>query len=327
MSENQATVRFHFFDFIFTPHKGNESIEDSNRILKECIQKINDERTQKQKAIVIDRHEGRKDVESRNIFISSAAYLAKEKKYKCRIARIRDNKIPTLVNKTTYSLTSFDELGENSIAETTNFYIDMNGSVPVVCCEFYGDGPRISDIEYYFRYISSNKMLYISKACKAQIHMKLPVNEVLNSISDVLKFRIKARPNRLSYLYQEIGDPFITNMNALANTVKPNSIRIDAFFRERGTSDSKTTKNTQAVSLIKRVLNAVKNDNEVIEDFEDFYLEFEKEDGTDAIFNLVRGKQEIIVKCAYKSPGNLDTRELYDKTSVMFDEYLDSRKN
>jgi hypothetical protein len=327
MSDNNATVRFHFFDFIFTPHKGNESMEDSNRILKECIQKINDERTQKQKAIVIDRHEGRKDVESRNIFISSVAFLAKEKKFKCKIALIRDNKIPTLVNKSTYSLTPFDELGDNSIAETTNFYIDVNGPVPVVCCEFNSQGPRISDIEYYFRYISSNKMLYISKACKASMHMKLPVNEVLDSITDVLKFRIKAKPNRLSYLYQEIADPFITNMNALANTIKPNSIRVDAFFRERGNLDVKTPKNIQAVSFIKRVLNAVKNDNEVIEDFEDFYLEFEKEDGSDEIFNLVRGKQEIIISCSYRTPGNLDTKELYDNTTMAFDTYLSNRNN
>jgi hypothetical protein len=325
MSDNNASVRFNFFDFIFTPHKGNESIGDSNRILKSCIQRINDEQTQKQKAIVVDRHEGRQDVEPRNLFVSSAAYLAREKKYKCRIALIRDNKIPTLVNKTNYALTPLDELGDNAIAETTNFYIDMNGNVPIVCCEFNSSGPRVSDIEFYFRYISSHKMLYISKACKASIHMKLPVNEVLDSISDVLKFKIKAKPNRLNYLFQQVGDPFISNMNALANTVKPSSLKIDAFFRERG--NSSTTKNVGAVALVKRILNAVKNDNEVIEDFDDFYLEFEREDGSDAVFNLVRGKQEKIIKCSYRTPGNVNTKELFDKANEAFDEYLNSRIN
>jgi hypothetical protein len=325
MAELFAEVKFHFFDLIFTPYKGTETKADSNRIMKACIKMIMDSHTKQRKAIVINRYEDRKDTEPRNIFISSIAFTLKENKYKCRIALIRDNKLPILVNKTTYTLTPFDELGNNMIAETTNFYIDLSGKLPVICCEFNNLGPRISDIEFYFRFIS-NKMLSLSKACKASIHMKLPVNEVLTSISDVLQFRLKAKPNRLSFLYQEVTDPFITNMSALANTIKPNSIKIDAFFRERGNSQEKNNKNYQALLFIKRILNAIKNDNEVIDNFEDFYLEFEREDGSDAIFNLMRGKQEKTIKCSYKSPGNIETKELFEKANVMFDEYLLTRK-
>jgi hypothetical protein len=323
MSKSTTKITFYLFDFLFTPYKGEENIGSSCTILKGCLDRINEEKKNGGKAIVINRHEGRVDSEPRNMFVVSAAYLLKEKKYKCRIALIRDNKIPIILDKTNFSLTPFDQLGDQALVETTNFYIDLDGQVPVVCCEFNNNGPRISDIEFYFRHIS-NKMLRISKACKASIHMKMPVNEVLESITDVLQFSIKARPNRLSYLYQEVGDPFIANMNALANSVNPQSLRVKAFFRDRGTGSS-NQKNNQALAFIKRALNAFKNDNEVIEDFDDFYLEFEKEDGSEEIFNLTKGKQEFIIDCSFKTPGNLDTKELFEKTNEEFESYLQSR--
>lgn len=318
---NEAQVRFNIFDFRFTPYNRNSKNKDSLTILKEAIQHINDEKTQKQKAIVIDRHDNRQDSESRKLFVSSAAYILKDKIFKCRIALIRDHKIPTLVNRATYTLTPFDELGNKAIAETTNFYIDVSGKTPVVCCEFNSNGPRILDIEYYFRYITSFNMLKISKACKASLHMDSSVSNVLESITDVLKFRIKTKPNRLSYLYQEVEDPFITNMNALANTVSPNSLKVEASFREIGNS-SNQSKNLPALSFIKRVLSAIKKDSNVTEEFDDFYLEYEGEGGIEDTFHLLRGKKELVIDCPYKSPGNYNTKELYEKAKIQFSQYI-----
>ena len=318
---NNAQVRFNIFDFRFTPYNRNSKSQDSLTILKEVIQHINNEKTKKQKAIVIDRHDNRQDSESRKLFVSSAAYILKDKVYKCRIALIRDHKIPTLVNRTTYTLTPFDELGNNAIAETTNFYIDVSGNAPVVCCEFNSNGPRILDIEYYFRYIASFNMLKISKACKASLHMDSSVSNVLDSITDVLKFRIKSKPNRLSYLYQEVNDPFIANMNALANTVTPSTLKVEASFREIGNS-SNQTKNISAVNFVKRILTAIKNDSNVTEEFDDFYLEYEGEGGIEDTFHLLKGKKEITVECSYKSPGNYNTKELYDNAKIKFSLYM-----
>lgn len=320
---NTTPIKFHYFTLSFTPYKDGESKYSSNNILKECINRINRERTEEQKAIVIDRHENRDEIESRNLFVSSAAYKLEDKLFKCRIALLRDNKIPTLVNKSDYNLTPLDYLKGKAIAETTNFYIDLNGNEPVICCEYNNLGPRISDIEFYFRYISSNKMLYISKACKAAVHMELPVEDVLQSMQDVYKIKIKAKPERLSYLYQNVEDAFITNMNALAGTINPATVKIDLSFRERGTGkEIITKKNQSALSFSRKVLSAVKNDSKVIDDFEDFQLEFEKEDGSDGFFNLVKGKKEFQVHCLYSTPGHLDTRHLYEEVRKEFKTYL-----
>ncbi|MDH7444515.1 hypothetical protein [Aquimarina sp. 2201CG14-23] len=323
MAKENKMIKFHLFDFKFTPLKEYESSNNSSSILKSCIDRINNERTQNNKAIVVDRNENR-DSESRQLFVSSAAYRLKDKVYKCRIALIRDGKIPTLVDKKYYTLTSFDQLGSNSIAETTNFYIDMNSKVPIVCCEFHSQGPRISDIEYYFRYISSHNMLRLSKACKANIHMEMPINDVLTSISEVLKFKIKVRPQRLAYINDSVNAAFVGNMYALANTVDPNYIKVEASFRDFGNVAFK--KNNKAKTFIKRTLNAINNDNQVGDDFDDFYLEFENNKGNFDTFSLISGKVELGVNCTYLSPGNLDTKELYNRIMVEFNRYLDSKK-
>lgn len=323
MSEQNTPIKFNFFDFQFSPLAKYEGKKSSHHILKECIQRINDERTKKQSAIVIDRHEGRSEEEPRSLFITSIAYITKKNRYKGKIHLLRDNKIPTLVDRTNFTLTPLELLKDSAIAETTNFLIDMNGDLPVVCCEFNNFGPRVLDIEYYFRYISSHRMLHISRACKALVHMKKPIDEVLDSMTDVLQFRIKARPQRLNYLCKEIGGAFVTNMNALAGTVKPKSLKIDAFFRDRGADNS--SKNTLALAVAKRILNAIKNDNKVTEDIDDFFLSFEKEDGSDDTFNLIRGKQEIGFECPNKSNGNVNTKVMYEKLHDEFSLYLQQR--
>lgn len=323
MAQEVLDVKFHFFDFWFKPYSGSKR-NNSMSILKACIEEINHQRLDEGQAIVIDRYEGRKGSERRNLFVSSAAYSYREKKFKCRINLIRDNKLPHVFNKNNFQLTPLQSLGHKAIAETTNFYIDMSGSMPIVCCEFNNEAPRIADIEYYFRQIA-NKNLKLATACRARVHMKMPVNEVLESITDVLKFEIKVKPSRLAFLNRQVKDAFVGNMSALANTVDPQSIKIDAFFRERGKRNS--TKNTKALSFIKRALKAIKADNNIIEDFDDFSLEFEKSDGSEDSFNLIKGKEELIIKCPIKTEGNLNTKILYDLITVEFDKYLEYKKN
>lgn len=248
MENKFAEIVFNVFNLEFSPLNEYSDSNDSKSILKCCIDRINHERLENNKAIVIDRYKNRDDLENRVLFVSSAAYILDKNLYKCKLALIRDIKLPSIVDKTTYSLTPLDDLGGKGVAETTNFYIDMNYSTPKVLCEFNSIGPRVLDIEYYFRYISSYNMLGISKACKASIHMKMPINEVLDSIADVLKFRMSAIPSRLNYLYKDIDDSFITNMNGLANTINPKTIKVEAFL-EKGGQNQIVNRETQKLCV------------------------------------------------------------------------------
>ena len=316
-------VKFNFFDFWFKPYKDKTKPQSSKQIVKSCIDEINRIKLEEQSVILIDKHEGRTKDESRGLFITSAAYNHTERKYKCRIALIRDNKNPIFVNKEDFSIKPLESLKNHVMAETTNFYIDMSGDMPVVCCEFSNVGPRILDIEYYFRQIAF-KQLAIATACRAKVHMKMPVKDVLDSITNVLKFEIKARPNRLAYLNNEVKDAFVANMTALANTVDPSAIKVEANFRKRGKVQQ--TQNNKALSFVKRALKAINANNEIVEDFDDFTLEFERGDGSEGEFNLIHGKQEIEIECPYKTPGNYDTKVMYELVKEKFDSYLEQLK-
>ena len=324
MKGKYGEVKFNFFDFWFKPYTDKSKPQSSKQIIKDCIDEINRIKLDEGNAIVIDRHEGRMKDESRALFVSSAAYNHTEKKYKCRIALIRDDKNPIFVNKEDFSITSLETLKNHVMAETTNFYIDMSTDMPVVCCEFSNVGPRILDIEYYFRQIAF-KQLTIATGCRAKVHMKMPVNEVLDSLTNVLKFEIKARPNRLAYLNKEVNDAFVANMSALANTVDPSYMRVEANFRKRGNTQQK--KNNKAISFIKRALKAIKADNNIVEDFDDFTLEFERADESEGEFNLIHGKQQIDINCPYKTQGNYDTIVMYELVKDKFDNYLSQRNN
>jgi len=310
------------FNLYFKPYSGDEGLTSSH-ILKESLQHINNIKLQG-KGILIDRHEGRKNSDFRNLFISSASYIPKEKKYKCKIALLRENRLPNILNRKNFKLTPITELEGRAIAETTNFYIDISNDVPLVCCEYNYHGPRISDIEFYLRQISS-QILKISTSCKASIHMKLPINEVLGSLEDVLKFDMKVKPERLQYLNQSVDHAFVTNMTGLANTVQPRFIKVEAHFRERSKNKSSSiVKNNSAIRFVKKILNLAKDDNEFIDDFEDFNLTYEKSDGSEDIFHLIKGKQEIVLICPISSPGIPDSKKMKAKVMVKFNEYIKS---
>jgi hypothetical protein len=313
-------VKFHIFDLIFQPYKEQDTSLGSFTIIKSCIKKINDERTENQRFIIIDRHETRDKAESRRIFISSASYSFRDKMFKCKINLFRD-KVPSFLDKEKLTISSTIDLKNKELVESTNFYIDMDRQhIPTIICEYNSLGPKISDIEYYFRTISSRKFLYISKACTARIHMEKSVEQVIDSLANVFKFKFKAKPENLPSLYRNINDAFISNMQSLVNTVDPKSIKVDLSFRDQGGKKLISEKNYKMVSTSKKILNAVLRDTKVMEDIEDFYLEYEDTDGVDNNFSLIRGKVSLETNCPYKDgkKGQIDTKFLFDIIKEMY---------
>ena len=322
--ERKTDIIFNIFNLTLKPFKGEENIASSVKILKEFIDHINNERILHGRAVVIDRNGGKNDSEKRELFITSIAFSHKDGFYKGRIALLRNNRTPLIYNKDNYSISPLSELGEASIAETTHFLIDTTGNYPVFLFEFNHHGPRISDIEYYVRQITS-KVLRSSTACKVRIHMSTTIKDVLDNISDVLNFKIKANHKKLAFLNKEIGESFIGNMQALANTVNPVTMRIEAFFRSRNTKIESRFKNLAAVKFVKKLLEAANNNDCVLEDIEEFYLEFEREDGTEDAINLLKGKVELTISTELEAGGNVKMRSLFENSIPIFKEYLTER--
>ncbi|RDY58387.1 hypothetical protein [Flagellimonas nanhaiensis] len=328
MAEN-LDVKFHIFDLEFQPYKEQSGTLGSFNILKSCIRKINDERTQNRRFLIIDRHETRDKAESRKLFVSSASYSHTDKMFKCRINLLRD-KAPSFLDKEKLTISSTIDLKNKELVETTNFYIDMDKlNEPTVICEYNNLGPKISDIEYYFRTISSRKHLIISKACKAKIHMEKSVEQVIDSMQNVFRFKFKARPENLPSLYRDINDAFITNMQSLVNTVDPKTIRVDLSFRDQGGKKLVSETNYKMVSTSKKILNAVLNNTKVVEDIDDFFLEYEDSNGESNDFSLIRGKVSLDSNCPLKDgkKGLLDTRFLFEDIKKKYLAYKAEKRN
>jgi hypothetical protein len=316
-------IKFHIFDIVFQPYKEQSGKMGSFTILKSCIKKINDERIENRRFIIIDRYENRDKAESRKLFISKASYSHKDRMYKCKIGLLRD-KMPAFLDRKNMTISSTIDLKNKELFEITNFYIDMDKSTnPTVICEYNSLGPKISDIEYYFRTISSRKFLYISKACKAKIHMRQSVEQVIDSISEVFNFRFKAKPENLPKLFRNTKDAFISNMQLLAKTVDPKSVKVDLSFRETGGKKLITGTNYKMLSTSKKILQAVLNDTKVMEDIEDFYLEYEDSNGDEHNFSLIRGKEFLETACPYKDgkKGLLDTNFLFESIKEQYISY------
>lgn len=319
---NFIPVKFNIFDLEFQPYKERSREIGSFNILKSCIKFIDDERKDNQRFVIIDRHEKRDKAESRKLFISVVSYSHPDRMYKGKIHLIRD-KTPSFMDKEKMTFSSIDILKNKDVVETTNFFIDMDRpSVPTVLCEYHNLGPKITDIEYYFRYISSKK-LRLSKACKTSIYMNKSVERVLESMQNIFKFRFRARPENLPSLYRKADDAFITNMQALGKTVDPKWIKVDLSFRDQGGKNVVQEKNYKMMSTTKKMLNAVVKDTKVLEDIDDFYLEYEDDQGEERDFSLVSGKISLDIQCPLKEgkKGQLNTKEMFNLVKDKYEEY------
>ncbi|MGJ8550694.1 hypothetical protein [Winogradskyella wichelsiae] len=320
-------VKFHIFDLEFQAYKEQSGKLGSFTIFKSCIRKINDEKTENRRFIIIDRHESRDKAESRKLFISSAAYSHKDKMFKCKINLLRD-KAPSFLDKEKLTISSTINLRNKELVETTNFYVDVDkNNFPTIICEYNNLGPKISDIEFYFRTISSRRHLFISKACKAKIHMEKSVEHVLESMQDIFRFKFKAKPENLPSLYRNIDDAFISNMQSLGNTVDPKSIRVDLSFKDQSGKNLTSSTNHKMMSTSKKILNAVLNNTKVIEEIDDFFIEYEDSDGNSNDFSLIRGKVFLECDCPLKDgkKGLLDTKFLFEDINSKYLDYKSSK--
>lgn len=320
-NERTTKIIFNVFDLNLTPYSDDDQSINSCTILKNCIQYINDERIKNNKVVVFDRNNGKSQSDKRELFVTSIAYSATDRLYKGRIALLRDNRTPLVYNRDNFSITPLSELGDTSLLETTHFMIDLSGVCPRFFYEYNYHGPRILDFEYYIRQITK-KILRSSKSCKVSIHMNNKIQDVIDSLSEVINFKIKANPNKLAYLNNEIGESFIGNMQALANSVNPLAIRVEAIFKTRKVEVDSKSGNKQAVTFVRKLLGKAKSNNEILDDIDEFQLEYEKEDGSNDSLNLLKGKIEFEITCKLGKKGNVNTRSLFENCIKPFKEYI-----
>ena len=313
-NENLTPIRFHFYSIKFTPLV--DVSFNSNDILLKVITFISQELHNK-KGYLIDRYHNRPDNDKREIFMNAAIIMAKEKRIRCSMALLRGGMQPLLKPADSFELVPLDK-ANGSIVEQTIFFIDYNKTPAILCVQFNNDGPRMSDIEYYFRNISS-KQLFLSRACEVKLKMNNTIDKTLADLHNVLNFEFKLQPQKITQLDDELKG-YISGISNIGNKLKPKSIRVEAFFRTPGVKVKSAELNKDANGIIKTFLKKFKGRPFNIDCFEDFDITYQNKEGEEEFFSLLKSKKEIVKDVDFSIIRK--TRQWYEIIEEDFNQFI-----
>lgn len=296
--ENLTEIHYHYFSLKFTPLKLVEDKYNSNDIMRNAITYISNQLHQEKKGHLIDRHET-KQHSRRELFINRAVFLPLEKRIRCSIALLRSGREPFLKPKEQFKLIPLSEQTIGSIAEETHFFIDYSKKHAIICCEYNHHGPRMSDIEYYFRNVAQ-KVLKQSRATEVNTYLEAPIDETLAKIKNVLNIEIKIQPKNLNQLDSDIQNRYFSGMNNIGQVYKPKFIRLEAYYQSPGKGVTSRELNVPANKMVIEMLNRFRGRSFNIDAFDAFQVKYEDKDGNEEMFNLLSGKKEIILNVDLK---------------------------
>lgn len=318
LKEDLTPIKFHFYSLKFTPYK-DDIKSTSNSILTQVITYLTLE-MQKGHGYLIDRHHERQSDGPRELFMTNAVFMHKEKRIRCNLALLRSGRVPMLKPADKFKLVPLDTT-QGSIAEQTHFFIDFSKGYGVICVEFNYNGPRITDIEYYLRNVARDQ-LRLSKVTDVALFMDTSIDKTLSELKNVLNMDIKIQPRKLAQLDTELVGKYFTGINSIGNYLKPKFIKLEAMFQTPGSLVKSSQINKEANSMVLELLKKFKTRPFHIDCFENFVIKYEGKEGQEEVFNLLKGKKEITKEIDLKKISKV--RQWYELIEKDFDEFMQS---
>jgi len=310
-------VRFNFMEMQFVPLKEHSSLSSTQIILK-IVDAIRYQRSQKN-IIIFDRFKNRKNEPSRQLYIDHNSFEPTERRLKFSMALIRSGKQPLLKPSGSIDLVPFDKnIGE--FTEVTHFFIDMKRPKAVVCVEFNDNGPRMTDVEYYFRAMST-EYLHLSKSLNAGMMMETNIDETINGLAGVFDFDMKIESKKYSEMDND-AKGFLTEWGTLLTKLQPEFIRIEAFFQRKGKKANKPSNNPGMLTGLKHILKKLGKPNNS-DAFDKFVINYQDADGNVKKFDLFNTKSEISVMINLNQ--TIKTSAVYELIKSDFDRFLKER--
>lgn len=312
-----SPLKFHFFKINFSPYKDVQNKKSQN-ILSDVITFLSQEQL-KGKGLLVDKHEGRQKDARRPLFVTSVYFMLKEKRIVGSIALLRTGKIPLLKPAEKFTLIPLDtSMGE--VAEQTHFFIDYSTDETVLCVEYNHEGPRFSDIEFYFRIVARDK-LKLAKATEIEMFMDISIDKVLSELRNVLNLDVKLQPQKLAQLDNGLKGQYFSGISTLGNLVNPKFIKLEAMFQTQGRQYASSEINRNANNMVKSFLQLFKEKPTNMDVFDNFVIKYEGKDGQEDVFNLVKGKKEIV---KYADVRQLKGRQWYELIEEDLTEFVQS---
>ncbi len=319
MQTTLTPIKFHFYYLSFKPYAEIENDYDSNTILKDVITFISKEKLEG-RGYLIDKNLNRPNELPRELFMTSAVFMAREKRIRCSIALLRSGKIPQIKPVDKFQLIPIEQMG-GSIAEETNFYIDYSRNIATLCVEYNYHGPRLSDIEFYLRNIARYK-LKLSRATEVGLYMNNSIDKTLLNLKNVLNIDIKLQPKKIAQMDKDIVGQYFTGLNSIGNKLKPNFLKLEAMYQIPGKNVTSVGLNKEANTMISYLLKKFKAKPLNIDCFDNFVVKYEDKDGNEDVFNLLKEKKEIVIEVNLQK--KIKKREIYEMIEKDFDEFIEN---
>jgi len=316
MSDKNKTeeITYQLFSLEFQPYKNDIDNTSSKNILMDVINFVFEELNQG-RGHLIDKNKNTQSA-ARELFMTSSVIMARERRIRCSIALIRGGRKPKIKPKEKYPLVDIKHLGE--FAEETHFYIDFSKGKIIICCEYNHHGPRINDIEYYLRSIARYK-LHKSKKTSLHAFMDLNIDDILNSLKDVLSMEFKIKPSGFTQMDKALVGKYFLGINNLGNLLQPRQLKVQALFT---TDDNVTSQSLDKPknTMFKDILGVFKKDSINIDCFENVMVKYEDKEGQEKVFNLMKGKKEFVLAADISQIHK--KRQLYELVEKEFDAFI-----
>jgi hypothetical protein len=316
-SKDLTPIRFQFFSLKFKPYNELEKTNNTKSIIKDVMNYLTQE-INSGKGHLINKHQNRTQEAPRELFLTKAIYMHKESRIRCSLALLRSGRMPMLKPADKFMLIPLDK-SQGEIAEQSHFYIDYSKGYGIICAEYNYHGPRISDFEYYLRNVAHDK-LKLAKATEVEMFMDTTLDKTLEDLKNVLNIDIKIQPQKLNKLDTAIVGQYFTSLTNLGNKIKPKFLKLEAMFQTQGKIIESKEINKEANTMVTNFLNMFKSKPANIDCFENFVVKYEGADGKEEVFNLLKGKKEIIKEVDISKPRN--ERQWYELIEPEFNEFV-----
>jgi hypothetical protein len=312
-------VKFNFMTMQFVPLKEHSTLS-TNQIILDIVAAIKLQR-EKKNIIIFDRFKNRPNTPARQLYIDHFSYKPLERRLKFSMALIRSGKLPLLKPTGSIDLVPFDKnIGE--FTEVTHFFIDMKRPTAVVCVEFNDNGPRMTDIEYYFRAMSTD-YLHLSRSLTVGMMMETNIDETIKGLAGVFDFDMKIEGKKFSEMDHDTKG-FLSEWGTLLTKLQPEFIRVEAFFQRKGKKENKSSTNPGMLTGLKHILTSLKKPHNS-DAFDKFVINYEDATGNVKKFDLFDTKSEIAVLIDLNK--TIKTSAIYKLIKDEFDIFLNNRYN
>ncbi len=314
-----SLFEFHYISFSLEPYNGN--MKTSSQLLKELIAKLGEKDFASGKR-VLDRHKNRKGAVSRKLVHISSPFEQMGKRCYGKIALIKNKAPMTWAGKDL--IEEIENPSNKEFVEITNFVINFNeNSDPVIMVEFNNSGPRITDIEYYFRQFL--KDLRIAKSIKYVLHLDVDYAQLDKDLKNVFELSVKVNAPSLPH---SKGADWFTAFSNLKDGTGFSDARIQLFFDRRKDSNGKLIKNIRGLDFARNIIGWLKRDPQNIERVEDLKMSYMVDEDENNIIDLdfIKNKKTSIINIPFYNKTQFKASDFKYCVGQEFNYYLTTGK-